>query len=155
MVANKEGRKYSIYSQAEAANPEIMCSGRVLDSNKWSLHDGCQKRGKRMYKSIFCEHCSSSLCKSTWYEHYTQYYCPRMNVWQKMMPANSQSTVDPVNCSDDSQEEVCSILFSAALGSFTCQYLVEDDIVYVVTQRWYSFSPLHFLWLYRLPTLRK
>ena len=99
-------------------------------------------KGKRMYKRIFCEHCSSSLCKSTWYEHYTQYYCPRTNVWQKMMPANSQSTVDPVNWSDDSQEEVCSILFSAALGSFTCQYLVEDDIVYVVTQQWYIASVL-------------
>ena len=52
-----------------------------------------------------------------------------------MKPANSQSTVDPVNWSDDSQEEVCSILFSAAVVSFNCQYLVDNDIIYVLTAR--------------------
>ena len=40
----------------------------------------------------------------------------------------AQTTVDPVNWSDDSQEEVCSILFSAAVVSFNCQYLVDNDM---------------------------
>ena len=56
-----------------------------------------------------------------------------MKAWQKMKRANSHSTVDPVNWSDNSQEEVRSILFSAAVGRFNCQYLVDNDIIYVVT----------------------
>ena len=81
-----------------------------------------ERKSKRLYKRIFCEHCSMSLCKSTWYKHYTQYCNPRTKISKKTRLEDSQDTAgDSVSdltddgSSDDSQQEVYILSFAAEL----------------------------------------